>query len=216
MIWQYAINYLLLAWDIFINPLQNSSTLWIVLPLILILLLIHIYFGRYPTENISWSTAFSNTISLLWVCIILFNYFISRYTITEILANPSLIEGMSLILVLTVCVILLMVINFYHLFPPKFMFLVSSYDSVYVLAYIVISLVTGFHLNKHVLISAGILFVILLILLQIIKKIIPKSAQSRRIETLHQHKKERKKAAKKAARTKKWNKIADAIKNVFK
>lgn len=216
MIGYYILDYLLLAWKIFIRPWQSIDTLWIILPLILILVMIHIYFGRYPTEELSWSTAFSNSVSLLWVCIILFNYIFSRHSFAEIFADTALLESLAVVAVLTGWVLLLLVLNFYHVLPHKIMFFLSSFDSVYILAYIAISLVIGFYINKQVLISAGVLFVILTVLMQVIKGFVPKSAQAKKIEALREKKKKRKKAGKKAARTRKWNSFIEKIKGVFK
>src|SRR3989344_6391980 len=73
-------------WDYFINevipriieiiekPVLQKDILWIIAPLLITLLLIQVYFGRYKNEQIGWNTAFSNSISFLWVTTTLVRY----------------------------------------------------------------------------------------------------------------------------------------------
>src|SRR3989344_6799585 len=73
-------------WDYFINevipriieiiekPVLQKDILWIIAPLLITLLLIQVYFGRYKNEEIGWNTAFSNSVSLVWVTTTLFRF----------------------------------------------------------------------------------------------------------------------------------------------
>lgn len=216
MIAQYILSYFLLAWEIFIRPWQHAETLWIILPLLLVLILIHIYFGRYPTEQIGWSTAFANSISLLWVCILLIKFLFSKYTITELYTLPSAIAAFAVVAVLVLSVLILLLLNFYHALPKGVMRIFSSFEFDYILAYIAISLIVLFDINRHLLIAAALLFVILFLLTQWLKKLIPRSTTAKRIQTMRKKHEKRVKAGEQAARTRKWNSFKENAKKWLK
>jgi hypothetical protein len=197
-------EYLKLIWDIFIAPFTSTHILWIVLPLIIILILIHLYFGRYRTEELGWNSAFGNSISLLWVSAILWRFLLDKYRWTTLISEPEAMKSLIVIGILTLWVLILLVFNFFHIVPRKFAFIISSADSVYILAYIIIAaIVGGFVLDEKTLIAAIGLFIIMLIALQLIKHLIPISKGSKQVIKERKEKETRKKAGKKAAKTKK-------------
>ena len=218
MIEQYFLNYLWLAWKIFITPWQHVDTLWIVLPLILILILIHIYYGRHRTEaeQAQWSAGFGNGISLMWVCVILFRYLLVTHPIKEVWEDTMLFRSFLAVIVLCVWVFVLLLFNFYHILPKRVMAFFSGTDSVYISAYIIVSLVIGnFFIDKHVLIAAIVLFIILVLVFDLIKFVVPKSAVAKRVITTREEKKKRSKAGKKAARTRKFREFIEWVKSKF-
>ena len=202
------LKYLSLSWKIFITPWLNFETLWIILPLILILILIHLYFGRYRTEQLGWNSAFSNSISLLWICAILFRFLLEKnnLSITQILSQQRSLESLIIISILFIGVLFLLILNFFHTMPKKIAYLISSANFTYVLAYIIISVIIGgFLLNIETLISSIIVFILIIIFLQIIKHIIPMTKSARQIMDKKEEKEVRIKAGKKAAKTRKKN-----------
>ncbi|MBD3304507.1 hypothetical protein GF343_05145 [Candidatus Woesearchaeota archaeon] len=214
MIAQYVLGYFLLAWEIFIRPWQHAETLWIILPLIIVLVLIHVYFGRYPTEQIGWSTAFANSISLLWVCVLLIKFLFSKYSFTEMYTVPSAIEAGIVVIILIASVLLLLLLNFYHALPKGIMRVFSGFEFDYILAYIAISLIILFDINRHLLIAAALLFIIMFFLTQLLKRLVPKSEQAKRIQAMRRKHEKRVKAGEKAARTKKWNRLKEKLRSL--
>lgn len=208
--YHYLVNeFFPLIGRIFITPWLSINTLWTILPLILILILIHFYFGRYRTEELGWNSAFSNTISLFWVCIILLRFLFEKYGWYALFtaADFEITKNYILVGFLTLWVILLFIFNFFHIWPKKFAFIISSADSVYISAYIVISLIVGeFPINIQTLAASIIIFSILLLLLNLLKRLVPMARGAKIALAKKKKKKKRQKAAKKAAQTRKEKK----------
>ncbi len=211
------LEYLKLAWKIFIRPWTTFDTLWIILPLVLILVLIHLYFGRHRTEELGWNSAFGNSISLLWICAILFRFLFDKFDFAAMMTQPGAMKSLIIVGALTLWVVLLLYLNFFHIMPKKLAFIISSSDSVYILAYIIISVIIGsFILNINTLIASIFLFVFLLIVLQIIKHMIPMTKSSKQTLLNKKKNKKKKKAAKKAAKSKQWKFKKGTIASIIK
>ncbi len=194
-------------WKILITPWLSSDGLWAILPLVLILIFINFYFGRNRAEELGWNSAFGNTISLLWVCVILWKFLITNHTSVEIFSHP-LVRDFILLSILSLWVILLSVFNFFHVLPRKFAFIISSSYSLYILGYIVISFVIGgVVITKTSLLGAIILFFLMFLLLQFIKWMVPIDPTDKPVLEKRKKKKNRKKGAKKAAKTRKRKNI---------
>ncbi len=198
-------------WEILITPWLSSDGLWAILPLVLILIFINLYFGRNRSEELGWNSAFGNTISLLWVCIILWKFLLTNHTFVEIFSHP-LVRDFILLGILSLWVLLLSVLNFFHVLPRKFAFFISSSYSLYILGYIVISFVIGgVVITKTSLLGAIILFLLLFLISQFLKWIIPMDPADKQIVKKRERKKKYKKRAKKAAKTKKRRNIFKKI-----
>jgi len=183
-----------IVWRLFITPWTNYDVLWLILPLVLILLLIHIYFGRHRAEKLGWNSAFSNSISLFWICIILFRFLFQKYDIIDLATNTIFLKNLAIVSILSVWVIILMGFNFYHKLPEKFAYLISSTDSLYILAYIVVSIVMGeINVTNKVFGAGIILFAILVVLLQSLKHFIPMSKGSKISKAIKKRNKQKKK-----------------------
>ena len=187
-----------IVWRLFITPWTNYDVLWLILPLVLILLLIHIYFGRHRAEELGWNSAFGNSISLFWICIILFRFLFQKYDLVDLTTNTIFLKNFAIVTILSFWVILLMGFNFYHKLPKKFAYLISSSDSLYVLAYVVISIVMGeINVTNKVFAGAIILFIILILALQALRFFIPMSKGSKISKALKKKNKRKKKMARK-------------------
>ncbi|MBD3249334.1 hypothetical protein GF336_04780 [Candidatus Woesearchaeota archaeon] len=210
------INILLLAKDILIGPFIDSSILWIVLPLILILILIDLYFGRHRSEELGWNSAFSNSISMLWICIIIFRFLFQEYGF-EITLSPIAVKEFAIAGILALWVIVILTLNFFHIVPKKFAFIISSSKSVYITAFIIISVIFGdFALDSITLIASVILLLILLVFLNAVKCLIPMTNGAKQAVKRKENKKKKSKAGKKAAQTKKAKKAKKRIKKTLR
>ncbi|MBI4344213.1 MAG: hypothetical protein HY555_01355, partial [Euryarchaeota archaeon] len=50
-------------------PIANPEMIWFVVPLAAITLIMTLYFGLHPKEELGWNTAVGNTVALLFVSI---------------------------------------------------------------------------------------------------------------------------------------------------
>ncbi|MEE9525478.1 MAG: hypothetical protein V3V78_02620 [Candidatus Woesearchaeota archaeon] len=156
-------------------PYHFSALLWITIPLIVALILMDIYFGRYKKEELGWNTAVGNTLALVFVAMDLFRQVWSR------LAEPSfwnLIAGhfreTMVIVVLALGSLWLFIADFLHILPKKLAFFISSSVPTSVFAYTAIVLIyTDIPLDKYTLLASVVLFFVLLIALKIIQFLIP-------------------------------------------
>ena len=60
-------------------PFSHPDMLWMALPLLVSTLFMQIYFGRYKSEKLSWNTAFSNSLILIFVGIDSIRFLIGSY-----------------------------------------------------------------------------------------------------------------------------------------
>ncbi|MBD3259654.1 hypothetical protein GF371_03400 [Candidatus Woesearchaeota archaeon] len=191
-----VIEYLTLVWKIFSTPWTSLETLWLVLPLVLILILIHLYFGRFRSEELGWNSAFGNSISLLWICVILFRFLFDKYSFFTLIRETQAIDNLIIVLALTAWVILLLAFNYFHAVPKKLAFALSSADSTYILAYIIISVIIGgFSMSIETLIASAILFAAVFAALELFKHLIPMTGSAK--EAIKRREKKKKAKSKK-------------------
>tara|TARA_Y100000310_G_scaffold126457_1_gene125326 strand:- start:322 stop:990 length:669 start_codon:yes stop_codon:yes gene_type:complete len=129
--------------EILLVPYFNKEILWTIAPLIFALIMLQMYFGKYKTELLGWNTAFSNSISLMWVTAILLKYMSGMYGFNGAIRDKAQISYFIMIGVLGLITILLAMLNFQHKMPKKLAFVLSSSLPVNVLAYFVIVIVMG-------------------------------------------------------------------------
>ncbi len=180
-------------------PYYYQEVLWIIAPLIFALIMLQMYFGKYKTEPLGWNTAFGNTISLMWVTVMMVRYAQTNYGLGAMVANPSLRGYSVIILILGMITITLAFINFHHLLPKKFAFIISSSLPVNGIAYFTVVIVMGgIVLDTITLMAVIVLFLFLAALFYFYRKIItpPKSA----IPTLKKHEEEKRRFKQKIKR----------------
>lgn len=205
-------EYLSRSLDILITPFIKTDILWIVLPLLLILVMIHLYFGRNRSEELGWNSAFSNSISLIWISVILMRTLYQKNGM-DIISDPSSSKSLILVGIFASITLILMFFNFFHILPKRLAFTISSSESMYITAFIIISVILGdFPLDMHTLVSSIIVFIVLVILFKSIKCLVPLSRNAEQTIKKREKKEHRKKAGRKAARTKKLRKTVKKIK----
>ncbi len=109
----------------------NTDMLWILLPLLIALFLMELYFGRYKEEELGWNSAVSNSIVLFFVGMNLCSYLFSKNMLVGLTTvSPELIQVASEKTFIAFIVILesifLLVLNFFHLVSKRFAFGISS------------------------------------------------------------------------------------------
>lgn len=151
-------------------PYHYKEMLWITLPLVIALLLMELYFGRYAKEELGWNTAVGNSLVLIFVTIDLIRH------LTSITTDPSFMnvvfgnfDKIILIAIVAFSSLWLLTAEFFHFIPKKLAFLISSSLPVNITAYIIIIAVyTAIPLDLTTLIAAIMLFIALMLVFKII------------------------------------------------
>lgn len=149
--WQYLVDtFFPTVWqrlgEIATAPAHHPGMIWILFPMIVTLLLMTFYFGRYRKEELGWNTAFGNAIVLVFVSINLFQtifpeenplrallIFLRRLFAVGV-TGEGVLSGLVASAIL-VYAIALMSANFFHWLPKKLAFFVSSGLPINILAY---------------------------------------------------------------------------------
>lgn len=179
---QYTTNELIPRFvKIIITPWLHKETLWMVIPLIIILFLIEAYFGRNKTEQLGWNTAFENTVSLFWIAVLLTKFLIENTPPAEIFLGRSL-RSLILIAVLFTWTLLLLVSDYFHAIPRKIAFFISSEIPINTTAYIFIVLIVGeIPLDKTTVLASIVLFIFIIVFFVLFRAIILPSESARKI-----------------------------------
>jgi len=158
-------------------PLTNPDMLWLLVPLILTMLLLEFYFGRYKEEELGWNTAFGNSLVLIFISVSLV-----RHLYTNSLWNETNIIVVSALITFG---LLLTMIDFYHLLPKEMAYGISSKIPLNFIAYVAITLVYIELPIDYITASAFLTILLLLfILVGIIHFTTPKSEDNK--ESLRQ------------------------------
>lgn len=122
------------------TPLVYRDMLWVVLPLVLTILAMELYFGTYSSEELGWNTATGNSFLLVLISCDLFRQLFSSSSISleTVVENPTLFAIAGSLLLLG---ILMFILNFKHALPRKLAFRISSTLPVNLFAYLAVVLV---------------------------------------------------------------------------
>ncbi len=125
-----VIELLNIIWDrvleIAKQPLLSKDMLWILLPLLLTLLLIELYFGRYKREELGWNSALGNSLVLFFVGMNLFSWLQRNDLLYFAVFGETALAKSIIAAVVTLESILLIALNFFHATPKKIAFSLSS------------------------------------------------------------------------------------------
>jgi len=162
--------------DLVSAPWQNPNMIWILAPMLITLLLMEFYFGRYSKEELGWNTAVGNALVLIFVSIDLFRHIfttnLGAITHTVFVYN---LKEVFIASIIGASAIWLLLVDFFHLLPKRLAFLISSSLPINLIAYLGIVVVySNFPLDNPTLLAALILFIILHILFGLIHFIEPK------------------------------------------
>lgn len=181
--------------DLLTAPLEYTQMIYIVTPMVITLLLMEFYFGRYTTEELGWNTAVGNALVLIFVAVDLLKttYPGLKPTILAQMAfhnitNPGTAGNLFISTIITIVIfgfgMLLLVTDFFHWLPKKLAFFISSSLPINLMAYIGIVLVysnnTGTKpvpLDWYTLAAAVCLFMVLLAFFWLVHLIEPKARE---------------------------------------
>lgn len=175
MVWETFVNvYLPVVLERLVEllnaPAVNPEMGWIVAPLVLTLVLMTFYFGKYTEEELGWNTAVGNSIVLLFVSIDLLRYLFHLTEPGSILNYQD--EWVKALISLGVVAegITLLLSSFFKALPKHFTFFICSPLPVNLQAYVAIAIVyTDIPFDLATLVAALLLFFILLVSVTLIK-----------------------------------------------
>lgn len=121
--------------EIITFPLNNPSLIPSLIPVLVGLLVLELYFGRYTREELGWNTAVGNATMLVTTSLTLIYEEGLLYDIRSS-------GGIVAFTILGVGLLILM-LNFYHIWPKRLAFNISSAFVVYVLVYLTMALTYG-------------------------------------------------------------------------
>lgn len=173
------------VWGLITAPGGHPDMLWILFPLLVSLVFMTLYFGRYRKEELGWNTAFGNSLALLFVAVDLFRQIAKQPEHLQLLQQGVLSSRLLVPFLIFLFAFFLLLSNFFHILPKFFAFFISSALPINFLAYVGIVVVyTGFPFDWITLISAVILYILLLILFAIIKLLEPQDWEEKQEEMI--------------------------------
>jgi len=132
--------------EIVLAPYNHNDMLWIITPMLITIVMMELYFGRYRKEELGWNSAVANSMVLIFVSVDVLRRmygddgFISFIT-QELFASIDMPVKTVIALSLMLYGVLLLFFNFFHIFPKKFAFFISSSLPVNFIAYMVIVII---------------------------------------------------------------------------
>ena len=113
--------------DLVTAPYYHRELLWITIPLIIVLLLMEFYFGRYEKEELGWNTAVGNALVLLFVAMDLYRHIYEQSVYKDFL-NFIFVESRGVFIASIVALegFWLLFANFFHILPKRFAFFASA------------------------------------------------------------------------------------------
>ncbi len=159
-------------WDLISAPGKNPEMIWIVVPIVVSLLVMTIYFGRYSKEELGWNTAVGNTLLLVFVGVDLLRTIYNNPHIEvsiEVGGFDIPVKTLVALLVLFQGFALLYA-NFFHWMPKQIAFFITSALPVNLTAYVAIAVVySDVPLRWMTVLAAVVLFIVLLVFFKLIK-----------------------------------------------
>ncbi len=160
--------------DLLKAPAENPDMIWIITPLIITLMVMTFYFGKYMKEELGWNTAVGNSLVLFYTSIDLLRYIYNGVGIAGGFAafNNFAIDPVKTVIAVAVACfgIILLFSNFIHALPKKVAFFLSSPLPINLTAYIAIAITYANVAFDWITISAAlVMFLILYFGITIIK-----------------------------------------------
>ncbi len=173
-------------------PFQHSQMLYIITPMLITLLLMEFYFGRYDTEELGWNTAVGHALVLIFVSVDLLktvypgmapSTMLTKvwFNILHFTAERGEVVSTAIAAAIFAVGILLLITDFFHWLPKKFAFILSGTLEINIIAYLSIVIVytnnagtNAVPLDWYTALAAAMLFVALWVLFGIIHRLEPK------------------------------------------
>lgn len=155
---------------IFLAPLETPLMFWELAPLLITLLIVELYFGRYENEKLGWNSTVTNALVLCFV-----GSNLMHFLYLEDLVNFTEFRTIAP-LVLIILGITLGILDFFHALPKQLAFGISSVLPINVLALVAIVVVhTGIKISYITIGSYFLILAIFALVFKIVQLIEPNS-----------------------------------------
>ncbi len=193
--------------DLLFAPFLHPQMFYIILPMIITLVVLELYEGRYTKEELGWNSAVGHALVLIFVSVDLLKTIYPGvapstmlsdiwFNITHFSAETGGAVSTLIAAAIGIYGLLLLFLDFLHWLPKRFAFFISGNLQIHLLAYVGIAIVYSHNagadpvpVDWYTLLAAIVLFVVLRFCFGIIHLLEPKYKGS---------KKEREKLAKEA------------------
>jgi hypothetical protein len=168
--------------DMVIVTIRRKETLEILIPLLITMFLVQIYFGRNKDESISWDSAYGNCIILLFVTAHLVNFVYNEFGLTgfDVFGTTAFYKTMTALAVAVVA-FSLMFIDFFHTVDEKFSFFLSSSIFLSVFSFVAVVLVySDIPFDGDTMITSLFILLFVSIFFKIFRLTIPGSSSAQR------------------------------------
>ncbi len=124
-------------------PANHPEMIWILLPLLATLLFMEFYFGRYRDEELGWNTALGNSLVLVFVGLdLLRRLYGERFFATVNLQTIIILSPAAVLAFIILGIgILMILVNFFHMLPKEFAYVMSSPLAVNLTSFLAIVIV---------------------------------------------------------------------------
>lgn len=154
--------------EIIYTPSSNPEAIWLLAPLVIMMVLMEFYFGRYNKEELGWNTAYGNSLVLIFIAASLFKYIHEN----NLWSNEAKIAVMTFLVGIG---IIITIIDYLHLIPKELAFTISSKLPLNFVAYASIVLIyTDIPINALTILSLIVIFIAFAILVWFTHVIAPK------------------------------------------
>jgi hypothetical protein len=153
-------------------PVLFPQIIWSIVPVLISIILMELYFHKYPREGLGHHKSLENTIFLVFICFELSSFLLKNYTSARLV----------LLVLFIIFVAIISMLDFFHRLPVRLLFRTSSKFLIAFVTYAVIVLMFSdaligvtFIRFLEIMLSVFIILMILFIFKQAFKSLEPKS-----------------------------------------
>ncbi|PIZ50913.1 hypothetical protein COY27_05515 [Candidatus Woesearchaeota archaeon CG_4_10_14_0_2_um_filter_33_13] len=147
------------------SPSTHSEMFWIIIPLVMVMALMTIYFSKYTDEELGWNTALGNSLILIFVSMNLFREIFESTTPGSVQNFVDFGGATILVTLLLVVGLILLFMNFSHFVPKKTAYIISSPLAINLVSYVTIAIIYSHVPIDTITILAAILLLVVLFLI---------------------------------------------------
>lgn len=158
--------------ELALTPINHLETLWMVIPILLTLFAMEIYFGRYKAEEMGWDSVFGNSLVLVFVSIDLVRFLYNQGGwMSFVYVNPKI----ALVTAVIIEGIALTMMGFYHILPKNIAFNISAALPMNLIAFFSILLIyTDIELDGYTLLASLGIMAVFVAIISVAKLLEPK------------------------------------------
>ena len=162
MLDEFIINLINRLVELVLAPVYFIDLLWIIIPLIIAMILIEVYFGRYKLQELGLNTAYGNSLVLIFVSFDLMRFLYANDLVVPITFQSAVTFGLVFI------ALFLITSTFFHVFPKEFIFNLETPAPINSVAYVVVVLVySKVPLDIYTAISGVLLAVLIYLIIKL-------------------------------------------------